>query len=157
MPKPKKPEQEVVPHSPTTPPGTPRVQAQAVGESHDVILQMLQLFKDECEQKRQEDIRRREAEEQRFNQLVATLGGQTMQQGTSSSVGPIPVSPSTQVVSTPVPKATVVSPPALSQDVTLQAFKEWRQQWEDYAVMVDLHPNLKAVTNSPLSQPARCC
>ncbi|KAK4313075.1 hypothetical protein Pmani_015544 [Petrolisthes manimaculis] len=139
MPKPKKPEQEVVPHSPTTPPGTPRVQAQAVGESHDVILQMLQLFKDECEQKRQEDIRRREAEEQRFNQLVATLGGQTMQQGTSSPVGPIPVSPSTQVVSTPVPKATVVSPPALSQDVTLQAFKEWRQQWEDYAVMVDLH------------------
>ncbi|KAK4327293.1 hypothetical protein Pmani_002234 [Petrolisthes manimaculis] len=90
------PEQEVVPHSPTTPPGTPRVQAQAVGESHDVILQMLQLFKDECEQKRQEDIRRREAEEQRFNQLVATLGGQTMQQGTSSPVGPIPVSPSTQ-------------------------------------------------------------
>ncbi|KAK4289628.1 hypothetical protein Pmani_037421 [Petrolisthes manimaculis] len=139
MPKPKKTEQEVVPHSPTTLPGTPRVQAQAVGESHDVILQMLQLFKDECEQKRQEDIRRREAEEQRLNQLVATLGGQTMQQGTSSPVGPIPVSPSTQVVSTPVPKATVVSPPALSQDVTLQAFKEWRQQWEDYAVMVDLH------------------
>ncbi|KAK4321176.1 hypothetical protein Pmani_008004 [Petrolisthes manimaculis] len=62
-----------------------------------------------------------------------------MQQETSSSVGPIPVSPSTQVVSTPVPKATVVSPPALSQDVTLQAFKEWRQQWEDDAVMVDLH------------------
>ncbi|KAK4321177.1 hypothetical protein Pmani_008005 [Petrolisthes manimaculis] len=54
MPKPKKPEQEVVPNSPTTSPGTPRIQAQAVGESHDVILQMLQLFKVECEQKRQE-------------------------------------------------------------------------------------------------------
>ncbi|KAK3895464.1 hypothetical protein Pcinc_000806 [Petrolisthes cinctipes] len=94
MPKPKKPEQEVAPHSPTTPP---------VGESHDVILQMLQLFRDECEQKRQEDIRRREAEEERFNRLVATLGGQTMQQGdVSSPVGdPVPVSPSTPVVSTP--------------------------------------------------------
>ncbi|KAK3892843.1 hypothetical protein Pcinc_003314 [Petrolisthes cinctipes] len=95
MPKPKKPEQEVAPHSPTTPP---------VGESHDVILQMLQLFRDECEQKRQEDIRRREAEEERFNRLVATLGGQTMQQGdVSSPVGdPVPVSPSTPVVSTPM-------------------------------------------------------
>ncbi|KAK3895484.1 hypothetical protein Pcinc_000826 [Petrolisthes cinctipes] len=103
MPKPKKPEQEVAAHSPTTPPVTPRVQAQAVGESHDVILQMLQLFRDECEQKRQEDIRRREAEEERFNRFVATLGGQTMQQGdVSSPVGdPVPVSPSTPVVSTP--------------------------------------------------------
>ncbi|KAK3861369.1 hypothetical protein Pcinc_032672 [Petrolisthes cinctipes] len=85
MPRPKKPEQEVAPHSPTTPPVMPRVQAQAGGESQDVILQMLQLFRDECEQKQQENIRRREAEEQRFNRLVATLGGQTMQQGDVSS------------------------------------------------------------------------
>ncbi|KAK3895691.1 hypothetical protein Pcinc_000614 [Petrolisthes cinctipes] len=141
MPKQKKLDQEVAPHSPTTPPVTPRVQAQAVGESHDVIIQMLQLFRDECEQKQQEDMMRREAEEQLFNQLVAALGGKPVEQGGASSPtsNPDPVSPSTPTASIPLPKATVIPPHALSQDATLQTFKEWKQQWEDYAVMVDLH------------------
>lgn len=57
--------------------------------------------------------RRREAEEQRFNRLVAAFGSQTVQQGNVS--GPtgktVPVSPPTPVESTPIPKATVVPPP----------------------------------------------
>ncbi|KAK3868168.1 hypothetical protein Pcinc_026428 [Petrolisthes cinctipes] len=53
MSRPKKSDQEVAPHSPTTTPVAPTVQTQAVGEFHDIILKMLQLFRDECEQKRQ--------------------------------------------------------------------------------------------------------
>lgn len=85
---------------------------------------------------------RRQAEKQRFNQLVGALGASASRQ--EASGGPtIMAAPSTvfpgPLPSTPVPKATVVSPPTLSKDATLQAFKEWRQQWEDNVVMMDLH------------------
>ncbi|KAK3891812.1 hypothetical protein Pcinc_004282 [Petrolisthes cinctipes] len=91
--------------------------------------------------KRQEDMRKREAEEQRFNQLVAALGGQPVQQGSASSpTGNLdPELPPTPAASTPVPKATVIPPHTLSQVATMQDFKKWRQQWEAYAVLVDFY------------------
>uniref|UniRef100_A0A0P4VQ24 RNA-directed DNA polymerase n=2 Tax=Scylla olivacea TaxID=85551 RepID=A0A0P4VQ24_SCYOL len=135
-------QQDPAPLSPASSTPSAMGQEQATGVSQDALLQMLQLFRDECEQRRREDETRRQAEEQRFNQLVATLGTQPSQQaGTPGAVSDSLANPPSTMLpmpSTPVPKATVVPPPPLSQDATLQAFKEWRQQWEDYAVMVDL-------------------
>ncbi len=73
-------QQDPAPLSPASSTPSAMGQEQATGVSQDALLQMLQLFRDECEQRRREDETRRQAEEQRFNQLVATLGTQPSQQ-----------------------------------------------------------------------------
>ena len=76
-PKQRKQDQEQTPSPPTTPPETPMptAQAQTAGGSQGV-LQMFDLFREECEQKRREDKVRRHAEEQRWDSLVAAVRAQ---------------------------------------------------------------------------------
>lgn len=115
-------EKEPGPPTPVSTPTTPShtAQGQAVSGSQDVLLQMVQLFRDECEQRKWEDILRRQAEEQRFNRLTATLRTQqphARQVGVLEDTGdPALVSSSSPPApppSMPVPKATVVPPPTL--------------------------------------------
>ena len=84
---------------------------------------------------KEEGRRRAEEERRRFDALLARLTPQApVEQVTGNNPS---ASQAPQVMSKPLlPKAT--PPPALSQDVTLLQFKEWHQQWEDYAVMVEL-------------------
>ena len=90
----------------------------------------------EAEKVRQEE---KAEEKRRFDALLATFSPQ--QQVTSVGNSSIMSNDSTSPVSPKpsLPKAAVQPPTALLQDVTLRQFKEWKQQWEDYAVMVDLH------------------
>ncbi|ROT83295.1 hypothetical protein C7M84_023530 [Penaeus vannamei] len=86
------------------------------------------------ERRREEDVNRRRDEENRFQQMMATFTAMLTPPSSASA-------PATAVEALPrpqAPKAAVQPPPALAKDVTLRAFKEWRQRWNDYAVMADL-------------------
>ncbi|ROT85619.1 hypothetical protein C7M84_010242 [Penaeus vannamei] len=88
----------------------------------------------EEERRREEDVNRRRDEENRFQQMMATFTAMLTPPSSASA-------PATAVEAPPrpqAPKAAVQPPPALAKDVTLRAFKEWRQRWNDYAVMADL-------------------
>lgn len=88
----------------------------------------------EEERRREEDVNRRRDEENRFQQMMATFTAILTPPSSASA-------PATAVEAPPrpqAPKAAVQPPPALAKDVTLRAFKEWRQRWNDYAVMADL-------------------
>ena len=114
---------------------------------------LVQLFRDmeqarreervEAERIRQED---KAEERHRFNALIAAitpqqhqLQQQGVQAGNPQVVGLSPVTTPQVTPTTSLPKAAVQPPPALLQDVTLRQFKDWKQQWDDYAIMVDLH------------------
>ncbi|XP_047481642.1 uncharacterized protein LOC125034045 [Penaeus chinensis] len=94
---------------------------------------------EEDRRRREDDEQKRKAEEQRFLQLFATL---TTSPTPPQTVGPQPAVATDLPTSAPssgTPALKSSFPPPLAQDVTLRSYKEWRQRWDDYAVMIDLH------------------
>ena len=132
----KKADQQATSHTHGSPTSTPLPETPpadgATGRVRDpieVFTQMIGMM----QMQRQED---KEEERRRFDALLARLTPQQVPAAQITGSDPS-TSLAPQVMSKPLlPKAT--PPPALSQDVTLLQFKEWQQQWEDYAVMVDL-------------------
>ena len=100
---------------------------------------LVQLFRD-MEMARREE---RLEEKRRFDTLIAAFTAQQQhqiqQQEVHAGNSQITVMNPQVTPQTSLPKVTVQPPPMLSQDVTLRQFKEWKQLWDDYVIMVDLH------------------
>lgn len=107
---------------------------------------MMDYWRREAEERREADEQQRQEEYQRrreeFAQLVAALASPQPVNPVQPSNTP-PQNPSdastTPGQSVPPPKAAVKPPSPLAHDVTLRAFKEWRQRQSDCATMVDLN------------------
>ena len=100
---------------------------------------MLEYMDKKDEERRKEDEERRKEDNERrkeeFKALVEALTGRssTSLPATSS------ITPQATSSAAHTPKVTVNLPPALTPDVTFRQFSEWKQRWQDYAVMVDLN------------------
>ena len=103
----------------------------------DMLATLLQeMRQDRLEAQRRLDEERQEAS-RRFDQLLATLAPQVNVNNDSSHPNDTTSSPSSSSRPT-LPKATVQPPPVLQHDATLRQFREWKQLWDDYTVMVEL-------------------
>ena len=118
------------------------------GNQSDIAIQLMRDMERIRREERLEAERLRlEAEDRaEMRALIATFAPQQQQQQQQHEVGLQGNSPNTSVATTQqvtpnvsLPEVVVQPPPMLLQDVTLQQFKEWKQQWDDYAIMVDLH------------------
>ena len=105
-----------------------------------VMAQMMQLWREEADQRRKEEEERRIGENARFQQMIAALIPAATRpaiqdvNGSGNSIGQLPF----QTHGPQVQKAIVQPPPPLADDVTFRSFTEWKQKWNDYAVSVDL-------------------
>lgn len=91
--------------------------------------------------RRREEVQGRSAEEQRFLHLFAILTTSPtpkQAEGLQSAVAMnLPASvPSSGTLAL---KASAQPPPPLAQKIALRSCEEWRQLWDNYAVMIDLH------------------
>ena len=103
----------------------------------DMLATLLQeMRQDRLEAQRRLDEERQEAS-RRFDQLLATLAPQVNVNNDSSHPNDTTSSPSSSSRPT-LPKAAVQPPPVLQHDATLRQFREWKQLWDDYTVMVEL-------------------
>ncbi|XP_063591351.1 uncharacterized protein LOC134768457 [Penaeus indicus] len=92
--------------------------------------------KEDDARRKEEDARRNE-ESARFQELILRLTPQQPAASPASS----PVSSSaapTDSPTPPTPRATIQPPKALTADASPQQFREWKREWSDYAVLVDL-------------------
>ena len=130
--------------SPTTPSGAGI--ASPLSPNMDVIKMLEYMDKKDEERRKEDEERRKEDNERRKEEFKALVEALTGRSSTSlpatSSITPqatSSITPQATSSAAHTPKVTVNLPPALTPDVTFRQFSEWKQRWQDYAVMVDLN------------------